>query len=218
MLIVSRPDLTAAEFERLEKAIESLPYRTRWTRRAARLVMHLGGARKDAADTASIQMDAAVDYVLDDPPPDELQRMFARRDLLDVAIAATGVLAAGCVLGPLGLFLRPPEGERSPNGEHAVARADSIPVGGAVARMVDGEDMIVIRRDEDTFTVLSSTCTHSDACLVGWDPRRFQLVCPCHRGVYDVWGNVVSGPPPRPLQRHDVVVRDGEVYVTRRKA
>ena len=216
MLIVSRRDLTPTEFDRLEKTINSLPYRTRWTRRAARLVVHLEGARKDAADLAAIQMDAAVDYVLDDPPPDELQRMFARRELLDVAIAATGVLAAGCLLGPMGLFLNPPEGERTPNGEHLVARADSIPVGGAVSRMVDGEDVIVIRREEKDFTVLSSTCTHSESCLVGWDPRRYQLVCPCHRGIYDVWGNVVSGPPPRPLQRHDVVLRNGDVYVTRR--
>jgi hypothetical protein len=73
-------------------------------------VVLLEGVRKDAADARALETDPAVEYVLEDPPPEELARMFSRRDLLDVAIAATGVLAAGCVLGPLGLFLRPPEG------------------------------------------------------------------------------------------------------------
>jgi len=74
----------------------------------------------------------------------------------------------------------------------------------------------VVRRDERHFHTLSATCTHSDVCLVEWDKERRQLVCPCHRGVFDLNGNVVAGPPPRPLERREVVVRDGGVYVRRR--
>jgi Rieske Fe-S protein len=30
--------------------------------------------------------------------------------------------------------------------------------------------------------------------------------CPCHGGVFDAEGNVVEGPPPRPLDRVEVRV------------
>jgi Rieske Fe-S protein len=30
--------------------------------------------------------------------------------------------------------------------------------------------------------------------------------------VFDLHGNVVSGPPPEPLRRKEVVVRDGQLY------
>ncbi|MFQ5843804.1 MAG: ubiquinol-cytochrome c reductase iron-sulfur subunit, partial [Planctomycetota bacterium] len=69
--------------------------------------------------------------------------------------------------------------------------------------------------DEARFHTLSGTCTHSEVCLVEWDPKRRQLVCPCHRGIFDLQGNVVSGPPPRPLARHEVFVRDGSLYLRR---
>ncbi|HZM00006.1 MAG TPA: Rieske (2Fe-2S) protein, partial [Planctomycetota bacterium] len=82
-----------------------------------------------------------------------------------------------------------------------------------VSRLVDGEEYVIVRRDETSLQALSATCTHSEVCLVAWDPRRRQLICPCHRGTFDLDGNVVSGPPPRPLRRREVVVREGDVYV-----
>jgi menaquinol-cytochrome c reductase iron-sulfur subunit len=47
---------------------------------------------------------------------------------------------------------------------------------------------------------LSATCTHL-GCQVRWDKEHFR--CPCHGGVYDASGKVVSGPPPRPLDSLD---------------
>jgi ubiquinol-cytochrome c reductase iron-sulfur subunit len=34
--------------------------------------------------------------------------------------------------------------------------------------------------------------------------------CPCHDGVFDVNGNVVSGPPPRPLDGYEVEVDEND--------
>jgi Rieske Fe-S protein len=39
-----------------------------------------------------------------------------------------------------------------------------------------------------------------------------QLVCPCHGGTYDAkTGRVLGGPPPTPLPKIAVHVRNGEV-------
>ena len=74
---------------------------------------------------------------------------------------------------------------------------------------------LIIRRDKEHFHALSATCTHSEVCLLSWNPDRRQVICPCHQGVFDLYGNVVSGPPPRPLEHREVVVRDGQLYVRR---
>ncbi|MFV1959936.1 MAG: ubiquinol-cytochrome c reductase iron-sulfur subunit [Planctomycetota bacterium] len=73
------------------------------------------------------------------------------------------------------------------------------------------------RTGEERYVVISSTCTHLQVCTVKWDKDRNQLVCPCHRGIFDLYGNVISGPPPRPLRRLAVVVREGDVYVKRER-
>lgn len=48
--------------------------------------------------------------------------------------------------------------------------------------------------------VFSRTCTHL-GCPVRWKPKSGTFVCPCHNGVFDPQGNVVSGPPKAPLKR-----------------
>ncbi len=215
LLLVFRPGLQEADFDRIESAVAPLATELRWARRSGRLVLLLDTGPADAEVVARLSADPAVDHVLRNPSPEEVVRLVSRRDLLTVALATTGALAAACVAAPLVLLVRAPPGERSPRGDVRVASIDSIPIGGAQTRVVDGEDTILVRRGENDVVALSATCTHSGVCLVGWDGRRRQLVCPCHRGVFDLQGNVVSGPPPRPLQRREVVLRDGEVFLRR---
>ena len=42
------------------------------------------------------------------------------------------------------------------------------------------------------------------------------LQIPLHRGVYDIDGDVLSGPPPRPLDRLDFRIEDGDLRVNYR--
>jgi menaquinol-cytochrome c reductase iron-sulfur subunit len=58
----------------------------------------------------------------------------------------------------------------------------------------------VIRNSEaeDDLTILSSRCTHL-GCQVNWKEESKAFVCPCHDASFDKSGNVISGPPPRPL-------------------
>lgn len=56
---------------------------------------------------------------------------------------------------------------------------------------------------------LSATCTHL-GCQVRWDSATTRFRCPCHGGVFDAQGNVVEGPPPRPLDRVEARVDAAE--------
>ena len=213
LLVVCREGLERADFKRLADLVDRPETELRWTRRADRLVLLVEGAPGDTALAAGLSADPAVEYVMRDPSRAEVSRIFSRRDLLKVALTTTGIMAAGVAAAPVALYLRAPAGERTRHGDVFVARLETIPVNGSVARVIDDEDWIIVRRDEEHLHALTATCTHSGVCLVEWDGKRRQLVCPCHRGIYDLQGSVVSGPPPRPLASREVVVRDGDVYV-----
>ncbi len=62
------------------------------------------------------------------------------------------------------------------------------------------------------FVAMSNICTHL-ACRVRWISNREQFFCPCHDGVFDKEGNVVSGPPPRPLDRYEIKVEDDQLFM-----
>ncbi len=220
MLILCKPDLSEADFDRLGQKLAALPYPLRWSRRRGRLAILLERANANEEALAPVVSDPGVEYVLRAPSEDEIGRVFSRRDLLHFSLASTGALAAAALLAPVSLYLAHPAGERTASGDFFIAPAEgkrSIPVGGSHAKMIDGEEYIVVRREADRYHAVSRTCTHSGVCLVDWDGKRQQFVCPCHRGVYDPYGNVVSGPPPRPLKSREVVVHDGRVYVKRER-
>lgn len=70
----------------------------------------------------------------------------------------------------------------------------------------------VLTPDGRDFVAMSNVCTHL-GCRVRWIGERGQFFCPCHAGVFDPQGNVVAGPPPRPLDRYPVKVEDGHLYI-----
>jgi len=91
----------------------------------------------------------------------------------------------------------------------ALASADDVPVGGALAVTVDGAPLLVTQPEEGTFAAFSAICTHQ-GCTVG--PGDGELLCPCHASRYDLaTGAVLGGPAPSPLPEVPVTVDGGEV-------
>ena len=218
MLLIFRRGLAAADFDRLEKLLADLPYDAKWARRRDRLVLRVQRTTGEEEDLQPLLEDEAVAYVLRDPSEGELSRVFSRRDLLDLSLLTTGLLTAGALFAPLFSYLATPSEELTPGGDVFLTKAESIPPGRSKTVLVGSEDWLVIRTDEKRYHALSATCTHSDVCQVQWEAQRRQVVCPCHRGIFDLNGSVLSGPPPRPLQYRDVVERDGNLYLKRRSS
>lgn len=86
-----------------------------------------------------------------------------------------------------------------------------VPVGEAVPMDLGGQKIMVLRTEEG-ITAFSRRCTDL-GCLVSWSKEREQFVCPCHQGVFDKTGRNIAGPPPRPLDRFEVIKRGGQLYV-----
>ncbi len=70
----------------------------------------------------------------------------------------------------------------------------------------------VLTEDGHTFAALSNVCTHL-GCRVRWIADKKIFSCPCHNGVFDKDGKVVSGPPPRPLDRFESKVENGVLFI-----
>lgn len=80
--------------------------------------------------------------------------------------------------------------------------------------MVDEEEVgvYVLTEDRRNYHALSNICTHL-GCRVRWIAERVQFFSPCHNGVFDKHGYVVSGPPPRPLDEFETKIEDGNLYL-----
>lgn len=80
-----------------------------------------------------------------------------------------------------------------------------------------GESAVWLDRTEaGTFVALSMYCTHT-GCPVEWAQRTGLFFCPCHGGTFHRDGSVAAGPPPRPLERHETRVRDGQLEIRTRR-
>lgn len=95
--------------------------------------------------------------------------------------------------------------------EIPVVRRDQIPLGGGVVVKVP-VGHIALARAGDEVRAFSAVCTHL-GCIVRWEPPMDHFYCACHKGMFDREGRVAGGPPPRPLERYPVEVRDGHVFV-----
>jgi len=62
------------------------------------------------------------------------------------------------------------------------------------------------------FVALSNICTHL-GCRVRWIADQGQFFCPCHNAAFAKNGEVISGPPPRPLDQYPVKEEDGQLFV-----
>jgi Rieske Fe-S protein len=98
--------------------------------------------------------------------------------------------------------------------------AETLPLNSALNFKYPGakDSAILIRTEAGAFRAYSQQCTHL-ACPVYYEHQQKRLECPCHEGAFDAaTGNVLYGPPPRPLDVIELEMRNGELWAVGRKA
>ena len=78
---------------------------------------------------------------------------------------------------------------------------------------------ILVRSLDGSYHAFGQKCTHL-SCPVYFDRAHQRLECPCHEGAFNAQtGDVLHGPPLRPLDRVEIEVRgNGEVWASGRIA
>lgn len=71
-----------------------------------------------------------------------------------------------------------------------------------------------VLRTEGGFLAMSAICTHLH-CVVNWNEMLKKFECPCHGAKFNLNGEVLEGPPPRPLDLYKLQLVAGNVVVDR---
>lgn len=146
------------------------------------------------------------------------RRSISRREFLKKSVKWTfGILGFGVLTSSI--YLYPKEIKKMEIKYFPTLEFDDIPREGVKKIALTCSDYIGEREVRVFLAVLpkgltafSSVCSHL-GCLVDWDREREQFLCLCHGGKYDINGNVVGGPPPAPLTRLPIEIREGKVFV-----
>jgi len=143
-----------------------------------------------------------------------LQFRVTRRSLADYLLGAGLAALAGTVLYPLVRYLIPPEVKEVAAGSIVAAKVGELKPNSAKIFLLGGKPAILIHTPQGTYKAFSAVCTHL-ACIVQYRPDLGHIWSACHDGHFDLNGQVLSGPPPRPLPQYSVTVKAGDIVVTR---
>ena len=154
--------------------------------------------------------------------PDDIRvvddREFNRRSFLDTVLNVGYVSTAAAIAYPVTRFLIPPKSGEPATASVVAAKAASLRPNSGIVFQFGNKPAIVVRTTDGELRAYSAVCTHLE-CTVQFKADTSQLWCACHNGIYDLSGNVVSGPPPRSLEKFNVNVRgepgDEDIVVSR---
>jgi quinol---cytochrome c reductase iron-sulfur subunit, bacillus type len=148
----------------------------------------------------------------------------SRRKFMSVAIASIGgLISAALGIPAIAYIVGPALQQKAENWIRLAAIAKVEPntptlfktnVESQTGWIVSQDEVsaYVLTEDGQNYEAISNICTHL-GCRVRWIPDQERFFCPCHNGVFDKSGNVISGPPPRPLDRFETKIEDGVLFI-----
>jgi len=137
-----------------------------------------------------------------------------RRGFLDSLLGAGFVSTLVAMAYPVWRFLIPPASGEPVTQSVVAAQASQVKPNSGMLFKFGSRPGLLVRTQNGELQAFNAVCTHLD-CTVQYKADTSQIWCACHNGLYDLSGNVVSGPPPRPLERLVVNQRGEDVVVSR---
>lgn len=137
---------------------------------------------------------------------------YKRRDFLNYILSIGFLGWIGAILYPLYSYLIPPKSPDVDVSNVSIGKASEIEANSSKMFKLGNKPGILIKTKEGELKAFSATCTHLD-CTVQYSKDENLIWCACHNGRYDLNGINISGPPPKPLTRFDIVVQKDEIFV-----
>jgi len=138
-------------------------------------------------------------------------KSISRRRLMGYAWMGAVAIVIGELIGGTIAFLWP---------RRKGPRVETVFIAGKVTDFKVGEvipfrkERTFIMRTEGGFLAISAICTHLN-CIVNWNEMLKTFECPCHGAKFNQNGEVLEGPPPRPLNLYKLQIVAGNVVVDR---
>ncbi len=149
----------------------------------------------------------------------------SRRTFLGWAVTALNVLVGAVLAVPALKFVASPLGDKleerwfdlMPEGDLEIGQTKEARFSALIQdgyQKVERSYTVYVHRGEDGYKCFDPACTHL-GCKIKFEDDKRRYFCPCHGGVFDEKGSVLSGPPPKGLIEHPVKVENGMIKVSR---
>ena len=167
-------------------------------------------AEKDSANCTSCAK--VPQWKLDFPIEWEGDHYVTRREMVKFMTLGSLLLAgANWITAMAGKLLH-----RGSHVERDIGAASTLEQTGSLLFRypTDQDPCIAVRTPEGKLVAYSQVCTHL-SCAVVYDKAENALLCPCHRGVFNIdRGTPTAGPPTRPLARVRIEQRGDRLFAT----
>lgn len=133
-----------------------------------------------------------------------------RRKFLFTVLGGLGALLGAASAWPVFRFLAPMASAGA--GSKVTIPRSEVPLNKAHFFQYEGKPAVVLQPSPGKFIALSAVCTHL-GCVVAWNEKADEFICPCHGGRYSPEGKVLAGPPPSPLPSYAVVLEGDQLKI-----
>jgi nitrite reductase/ring-hydroxylating ferredoxin subunit len=215
LIAVLDPDVPPATVERLTEAARGLGFEAEFSRGDEQSILSFSGSGDPRRLEDLLVAEEGVDAI---PllPATEYRLQRTRRRLMSILVIPLGLAMAFGWAWPIWGFLAPPpQPPSAPNFLRAASVGELAPDSSKTV-MFHNNPVILIRTARGQYHALRALCTYAEDCALDWNKGRQQLTCPCHGCAYDIYGNIVQGPPSIPLVTYEVSLL-GEGIFLRRK-
>lgn len=138
-----------------------------------------------------------------------------RRHFVNLFLGGSLLGTAASLLYPVIRYLIPPRQAESLAKKTEAARVGEVAPNSAKLFKFGSSPALLVNTAEGQLRAFSAVCTHL-TCTVQFESDTGTFYCPCHNGRFDLAGNVISGPPPRPLEEYAVEVVGSEIFVSKK--
>ena len=138
-----------------------------------------------------------------------------RRSAIDLFLGGSLAATIAAFIYPVVRYLLPPKRPSVSQDTVVAAKTGELAPNSAKVFRFGAAPAILVNTPEGKLVALTAVCTHL-ACTVRFEADTETLFCPCHNGRFDLGGNVLSGPPPKPLETFAVTVSGSDIVVSRR--
>lgn len=142
------------------------------------------------------------------------QEKISRRDFINYILGGGFLAFLASAAYPLFRYITPPKGVETAVSSVVAAKVGELPTNSGKIFKFGDKPGILINAPNGELLAFNAVCTHLN-CTVQYDSQASHIWCACHNGHFDLNGKVISGPPPRPLEKYKVNVRGEDILVSK---
>jgi cytochrome b6-f complex iron-sulfur subunit len=148
---------------------------------------------------------------------EEINRMAdgsKRRQFVNYLLGTSIGTTLLAIFYPIIKFMTPPQITESTQTSVVAGKVKDVAADSGQIFKFGNKPGILVRTASGELKAFSATCTHLD-CIVQYRPDQKLIWCACHNGQYNLNGQNIGGPPPRPLEEYAVNVRGDDIVVSK---